>query len=50
MRTKKSRKKIRFQEKKRLREEEQRLIAESLRAQGIDDPPQTLETELQIDE
>ena len=50
MKEKKARKKIRFQVKKRQREEEDRLIFESLKDQGIDEPPQSLEVELNIDE
>lgn len=50
MKEKKARKKIRFQVKKRQREEEDRLIFESLKDQGIDEPPQSLEVELNIAE
>lgn len=47
---KKEQKKLRFQLKKREREEQERLVVEQLRANGIDEAPQSLEQELQIDE
>ena len=50
LQNKKKQKQMRFRVKKAEREKEERLVAESLRQSGIDEPPQSLEQELQIDD